>query len=689
MTLRQVVCLFLCVVVSNTTFSDIAGDLSDSVRAHDFVSAETLLKNGAPVNGDTWETSPLYTALENNDLRMSMLLLYYKADLARVLDIPYRGRMSLLEYALEYCDEKFTRVCKEVSGRAELDKKLIAAIGEHDYTAAEALLKAGAGTDTVFMASIGDFPAMIRDAADTAGMDAGPDVPETAGADKIIIRTAFDYALALGDEKMVRLLLERQAADRPLFDERTLYLAVRCGNLNIIRLVLQNGKYAKPPLDAAAAAGDPAVINLLLANGADPDRRYLNGHSAADIAVKYGHAGAALLLLLRETATGTDLKEMYKAIYDNDVAHVRRLVASGFDLNSGWFTPLAWAAYLGRAKLVDLLPAAGADVHDAAKPEDASPVFLAVLGGHADITRLLLDRGAPVDACDEYGWTLLHQAVEDGRTDLVDLLLERGADREAYAVRGVYAHTFCPAGTPFALAAALGDVEILRIFIKHKTPLYKTGSGGRTPLHFAALYGRARAVGYLCDQGADINAEDSNGDAPLHLAAQNGDPEMIAYLIGRGARIGETDARGVTPLFYALEYGQLAAAKLLINRGASLKKAVAAGAGANGLTLLHLAARAGYVDITEFLLARGADPNTTDKDGVSPLCLAVYYDHLEIARLLVKYGAALNLRCGRLPDWDFSASKNPAVLDLASSLEMWSLLYEAGARPSSIAPSAF
>ncbi len=66
-------------------------------------------------------------------------------------------------------------------------------------------------------------------------------------------------------------------------------------------------------------------------------------------------------------------------------------------------------------------------------------LHLAAYGGHFEIARLLLDRGAAVNsmsACEE---TPLHCAASGGYVDCARLLLERGAD-----VHAVVANLFTP-----------------------------------------------------------------------------------------------------------------------------------------------------------------------------------------------------------------------------------------------------
>ncbi len=58
-----------------------------------------------------------------------------------------------------------------------------------------------------------------------------------------------------------------------------------------------------------------------------------------------------------------------------------------------------------------------------------------------------------------------------------------------------------------------------------------------------------------------------------------------------------------------------------------------------GLTPLAAAAREGYRDIVEYLLAKGADPNGDSPDWAKPLSLANHRGHTDIANLLRRHSA--------------------------------------------------
>ena len=52
---------------------------------------------------------------------------------------------------------------------------------------------------------------------------------------------------------------------------------------------------------------------------------------------------------------------------------------------------------------------------------------------------------------------------------------------------------------------------------------------GRTPLHWAAIFGNLEVAKFLVSQGANVNVG-KNGDTPLQLAKKKGDTAVIEYL---------------------------------------------------------------------------------------------------------------------------------------------------------------
>ena len=64
-------------------------------------------------------------------------------------------------------------------------------------------------------------------------------------------------------------------------------------------------------------------------------------------------------------------------------------------------------------------------------------------------------------------------------------------------------------------------------------------SGGMTPLHLAAEYGRNQVVELLIAKGADVNAEDEDGETPLNRAIKVKQTDLADLLRKHGGKTGE------------------------------------------------------------------------------------------------------------------------------------------------------
>jgi ankyrin repeat protein len=75
---------------------------------------------------------------------------------------------------------------------------------------------------------------------------------------------------------------------------------------------------------------------------------------------------------------------------------------------------------------------------------------------------------------------------------------------------------------------------------------------GRSPLHYAALEGRATDVRDLLEGGAEVDLADKAGFTPLHFAAQELHADVARMLINAGASVHRRNRYGNTPLWTAL-----------------------------------------------------------------------------------------------------------------------------------------
>ncbi|KAJ5765777.1 hypothetical protein N7520_005336 [Penicillium odoratum] len=228
-------------------------------------------------------------------------------------------------------------------------------------------------------------------------------------------------------------------------------------------------------------------------------------------------------------------------------------------------TPLSWAARNGHEPVVKLLLDRGADLEAKNHPFGQTPLSWAAKNGHEPVVKLLLDRGADLEAKDDrFGQTPLSWAAEEGHEPVVKLLLDRGADLEAKNRFGQ---------TPLSWAAKNRHMSMVKLLLDRGADLEaKDDRFGQTPLSWAAEEGHEPVVKLLLDRGADLEAKNRFGQTPLSWAAKNRHMSMVKLLLDRGADLEAKDDRfGQTPLSWAAEEGHEPVVKLLLDRGADLE----------------------------------------------------------------------------------------------------------------------
>ncbi|MGI8744618.1 MAG: ankyrin repeat domain-containing protein [Bryobacteraceae bacterium] len=254
-------------------------------------------------------------------------------------------------------------------------------------------------------------------------------------------------------------------------------------------------------------------------------------------------------------------------------------------------------------KAINSLLASGSDVNSRDK-RGTTPVMYAAAYGSFDAMKLLIDKGAGVNAKSDFGVTALMWAVND--LNKVRLLLDKGADVNA----------------------------------KSKM--------GRGPLLMAAKDDRGLpVVKLLIDKGADVNARDFMQTTPLIEAANR---EIAQLLLAKGAGLNAKDAGGFSALMGATSSGDLEWTKMLLEKGADVNAISTPAFGPpvkNGpialgsFTPLLLAVAYGSPELVKTLIDAGADVNAKDVRGMTPLMLAIGCDHNDarVVKLLLDKGA--------------------------------------------------
>lgn len=168
-------------------------------------------------------------------------------------------------------------------------------------------------------------------------------------------------------------------------------------------------------------------------------------------------------------------EDMLHAIQIDDERSVAQLLQRGMDVDT--VTPkgetlLMVAAREGKPSVVKTLLAARPKLQ-ARNPLGESALMLATILGHTEVAKLLLDAGAPAN---QDGWTPLIYAAARNRTDIGRLLIAKGANVNAAADNGT---------TALMMAAREGQLQMLLLLLEHGADAKYVSPHGHSALSLA------------------------------------------------------------------------------------------------------------------------------------------------------------------------------------------------------------
>ena len=172
-------------------------------------------------------------------------------------------------------------------------------------------------------------------------------------------------------------------------------------------------------------------------------------------------------------------------------------------------------------------------------------LHLSAWEGHVGTMKMLLDRGANIEAKAIYNFTPLHLSAQEGQVLAVRLLLDRGANIDAKNVKQV---------TPLLLACRNGHMEVITLLVDRDASLDVVDVYQQNCLHFAAYHDRLDVCMYLIDvKGFDPAVLDVDGGSAIsRYGCFVGDEQTIAH--------GD-DRPALTPAVKQARVAQLVAAR--------------------------------------------------------------------------------------------------------------------------------
>ncbi|KAI0885845.1 uncharacterized protein GGS22DRAFT_188133 [Annulohypoxylon maeteangense] len=379
----------------------------------------------------------------------------------------------------------------------------------------------------------------------------------------------LDIAIAKGDVVLIEQLLGLGVSASGV----DLAAAVRTGNIEIVRFLLEEGTVKTQQALAEAIDKGPDMVDLLLSASVQRKPRLRSNPFPAYSEVQISS------------------NPLCRAIRRNDLPLLKRLIQHGVEIDS---PSILEAASLNH-EMLDLLLKEISEKFSKGRWSAGTPALCEfIIRNDVDLVGKLLAHHVSLDnfvsfelrddayphkpSMKEYQLPLC-VAIDKDTTynqQIIRAILDSGASKQLNDV--VYDSSWggeIPKCQETALLRAVRrqDLAIIDLLVKNGADinLFVAPRFRRSPLQMAAELGAFEVVRFLLNRGADVNAGPAQyaGGTALQLAAIGGYVGIVELLLKKGADINAKGARmeGRTALEGAAEHGRLDTVALLLKAG--------------------------------------------------------------------------------------------------------------------------
>ncbi|TGO47458.1 hypothetical protein BOTNAR_0524g00050 [Botryotinia narcissicola] len=482
-----------------------------------------------------------------------------------------------------------------------------------------------------------------------------------------------------------------------------LSVAVRYGHIEIMKVLIQHGADINAtnnkndtPIFIAAYAGNTEVVRALLSRSPLPDlaiqsdsewtalhaafdnleiTRMLLEKSAAEnlpksknntplhFAASYNEYGTFCLLLETDWGKSLSTESLSAAFrfaaYGGALDITKDLLRKDIDINA-------------HVEIVQFLLQEGADVHKVSKMYN-TPLLLAAQFNErgTEIVNLLITHGSDVNTVGggQY-YTALQAAAANGNCDIIDLLIQNNArinevggkydtalaaavhsQNEAAIVKlldaGADPNVGNEEATALQRAASNAMISTVELLLRKGARVNDVKPFFGSALHAAIGSGSLKCVDILLQNDANIDLRVPNHPLPVQYAVLESHEDIFLALLERNADITAKDQDGHSILMYGIFSNQEDIMNaLLMNE--SVIRSINHQAESGDTALLIAAKRSS--EFVEDLLKHGADPNSQDSEGKTPLIHAASMEtqSTKIISLLLEHDADPTIKDCRL-----------------------------------------
>lgn len=411
--------------------------------------------------------------------------------------------------------------------------------------------------------------------------------------------TALLWATHWNDLNTADLLIRAGADVNAANDLRTTPLSQACTNANaaLVERFLSAGANpntpiatGETPMMTCAGTGSADAVRMLIARGADVNAKETSHNQTALMWAAAEHHPDVLKELI---AHGADLQArtrrgfsaLHFAAREGDLESAQLLLAAGTDINIRSQPAVVEKPSAGTGTYASAGGRVGGPSYEASVSAGSTPLLVATVRAQVPLALFLLDRGADPNASDA-GMTPLHWAAgtwESGEANpvfgftdamsgipdrqaklqLVKALLARGANPNVPMTQRppgfAGGHTDVIGATPFLLASAAADMEMIRLLLaagadpklatkSNMTPIIAATGVNRVQGESSVTEAQALAVvTFLIELGVDPKAAVSTGENAIFGAAYRGWSSVVQLLVDHGTDVNAISKSGTTP----------------------------------------------------------------------------------------------------------------------------------------------
>ena len=465
-------------------------------------------------------------------------------------------------------------------------------------------------------------------------------------------RSALHFAVGEGHLELFQYLVENGCdVYRRTRDGRDcVHIAARYGHLRLCEMLVKSYEFnihladdnGCSVLHGAATGGHLDLFQYLAEKGCDVNRRKRDGMNCLHIAAMNGHFRLCKVLLKK---------------YNLDILMI----------DHDCYSALLCAANAGYIELFQYLLVEGNDLYRVEK-NGMNCLHIAALNAHSRLCKVLLEEhNFDLHLNDDDGRSALLCAAESGDLELFKYLQGRGSNIYKQRKDGMNC---------LHITASKGYFPFFKMLLEtYNFDLFSKTDDGWSVLHYAAKGGHLELFEYLVEKGSDVYRGKRDGMNCLHIAASNGYFRLCKVLLEKYSfNIHVSSNRGWSVLHCAVETGHLELFQYLIERGSNVHEQtkdgmnclhIAAGNGwfrfckvllenynfdilmdnDNGWSPVHFAAKAGDLELFQYLAEQGYDVCRRTKDGMICLHIAALNGCFRLCKILLeKYNVDIHWR---------------------------------------------